>query len=566
VQLYSDRGWFVVDFFAIAEELGVEDGFAEVADWFADGTWIVFNAGFERRWFNYHTDAVQNIWDVAMLRKAIDGGGHFSLAQALKWDLGHELPKDEQASDWSQRPLTESQLRYAADDALWTWLLWHHWKAKADADHMRAFDMLDGMWPAVIEMEESGMLLDPERHAALVEKWRALEEERVSAIREYVGEDEIKNLNSGAQWSDFFNAILPDAYLDAWPKTAKTGLLSMANKDVQDIAALFGDNPIGEVLRLKADLTTVRKYISSFGDNLISLHEISRDGRIHARYNIAAARTGRFSSSGPNLQQIPRDRDFFGERLSVRQSFTAEPGNVLASLDYSGIELRVLALLSGDEQLLEDMIEGDVHLEVGSFWAGRRLDKKIAEDKDIRSKAKGVSFGIIYGSSELGLSGTMGCSLEKAEDLMGFWEDRYPKAFRLRYDAKRQAERDRGYLRVADGGTIYMGKEVSSTQAANYPVQRAALSIMAQAIIRHKDTLDDMRHDGHPAGAATRLIFTIHDALGDETAEEYGEYILRHMAEDMKAGFLDVFPGESTARLVEGGVGKNWGEIEEKEY
>jgi DNA polymerase I-like protein with 3'-5' exonuclease and polymerase domains len=423
-QVCSDDVWAVIDFFAIGEDLGAprEEGFRKVAHWFADAAWIVFNAGFEQRWFMQATAEPITCWDVGYLRRAIEGGGHFSLANMCLWDLEHTMPKDEQASDWGADVLTASQIAYAADDALWTWRLWRHWRAKADDGHMAAFNMLNDMIPAVIEMETSGLPLDPERHQELVDHWTELRDERVEALRQLVTDDEIENIRSGKQWNDFFSTVLPDEYLAAWPKTDKTGLLSTANADLKKVAALFHGTPFQDALILLSEFKTLDKYLSSFGEGLITRAHLDPEGRIRARYNIAAARTGRFSSSGPNLQQIPRDREFFGERLSVRRSFVASPGHQLVSLDYSGIELRVLALLSGDDQLLHDMVEGDVHLEMGSYM-------------EIRQSAKAVSFGIVYGISSLGLSVTLRSGMGRAQELIDYWASRYSKAFELRSQA-----------------------------------------------------------------------------------------------------------------------------------
>lgn len=837
-QICNDDVWAVIDFYAIGREAGVgKEGFREFAHWFDEGAWIVFNAGFEQRWFRDATDEPITCWDVANLIKAIEGGGHFSLAKRLLWDLEHEMDKEQQASNWDQEPLTEEQLVYAGDDALWTWKLWQHWRAKADDRHMDAFNLLNDLVIPVIEMETHGLVLDPDKHQRLTDSWVELMNDRVDQVREYITEEEVPNLNSGTQLSDFFMGVIPDEFVDAWPKTEKTGLLSTANKDLKMIgAALFGGTPFQEALHLLAEYKTLQKYVSSFGESLITKANMHPESRVEARYNIAAAKTGRFSScipahvlvdtptgqrpmgevyvgdevishlhraqrvtakmysgtcptyrislssgdavectanhrlltdhgwmaledilhettlnwltegsgrrslyggdqayhegdriptrglgeagaqgackdltgrtacrggeaavlpikaggvepyarkvrqpasqfqgglcrsqrlphsgsssvdenlrttgipapcrdvqgagftgdpsgvscpphqrrqdrqsigefsprvrvgtcgntpsyseirgiefvgavpvydlevetdhtfiaggvhvhnSSPNLQQIPRDRDFFGEYMSVRQSFVAPEGRQLVSLDYSGIELRVLALLTGDDQLLEDMVTGDVHLEVGSYMAGRRLDKKIREDKEIRSQAKGVSFGIIYGSSALGLSATLKSTIDRAQELMDFWEGRYPRAFKLRHEALADAQAHDGYLRMIDGGTIWMGKpaKVSITQCANYPVQRSALSVMARAITRHHESVLDARDAGHDIFMAS----TIHDALIDETSDEAAPLALQLMKRDMVEGYLDIFPDAPTERLVEGGAGPNWGELEDVE-
>jgi DNA polymerase I len=170
----------------------------------------------------------------------------------------------------------------------------------------------------------------------------------------------------------------------------------------------------------------------------------------------------------------------------------------------------VLALLSQDDQLLEDMLEGDVHSEVAAVIAGHPIDKSTTEGKKARTAAKGVSFGIIYGSGAGGLAVTMRTSVETAQAYINFWADRYSNAFDYRNTMMAEASSTR-YIRCADGGTIYMGKKPDLPKCANYPVQRAALSVMARALIRHKeharrrsiawravthtDDLDDPRRD-----------------------------------------------------------------------
>jgi DNA polymerase-1 len=248
--------------------------------------------------------------------------------------------------------------------------------------------------------------------------------------------------------------------------------------------------------------------------------------------------------------------------MSVRQSFVAELDNLLASLDYSGIEMRVLALLSAMRSSLKTWSHGDPHAVMAEYVVGRPIDKTVTEDKDLRQSMKAVNFGIVYGTTALGLAGRQGWTYSFAEDLLSYWGARYPTAWQLRFDAQMEAKsHPNKLLRMVDGGTIYMGKKPGLTRCANYPVQRAALSVMAYAIIRHKQSLDDFR-DRYPRDFV-RMASTIHDALIDEARENIAHEILRMMKQDMVAGYLDVFPGAPVDKLVEGGVGPNWGELEE---
>ena len=559
VSLSNDQVNAVVDFDRI------RGGFKSVAKLFEiDCDWVVFNAGFELRWF-YNARANPSCVDVGFLRRAILGGGGYSLAKCVQWDLGIDMSKEMQVSNWSAERLTTEQLDYAYLDAHLTWQLWRHWSEKADEGRWSATKLFNDMVPAVIEMEDTGMLLDHPYHKRLISDWTRVQEKKLRVIRKFVSEDDVANVDSNNQWSDFFARIMPDAFLRGWPRTEKTGQLQTTGEVLRNLAAHIEinnpspDNPLGLLFDSLADYKTISKYLSSFGESLLEKSEQERDKRVRARFNIAQAKTGRFSSSGPNLQQIPRDRELLGTVTSVRRSFVAGLGRKLVSLDYSGIELRVLALLSDDKQLLKDVVEGDVHSEVAAVIAGHEIDKTTPEGKAARSKAKGVSFGIIYGSAATGLSVTMRCSVEKAQGYIDSWSDRYYNAFRYRDLMMDEAYKTR-YIRCADGGTIYMGKTPEIPKAANYPVQRAALSVMAKAIARHKATLDKQRANGYQR--MTRMLSTIHDALIDEASSRDAEDCLQLMELDMTAAYLDIFPDAPLAKLVEGGIGPNWGELD----
>lgn len=553
VSLCNKKAHYLVDFDQI------KGGFRAVAHLFKGTEWIVFYAGFEQRWFNDAGSPEVHCVDVGNLRRAIMGGGHFKLMQIALWDLGITMNKEEQASNWAAPKLTQSQLDYAYDDAEVTWALWRYWYEQADAGHLDGMNMLNDMVPATIEMEEAGMKLSPRMHLKLCQSWEKTQADLIKTIRSLVGEADVKNIQSDRQWSDYFAALMPDTWIAHWPKTEKTGQLEMKSATLRRLAAKAGKGPLAETFDALADYKTITKYLSSFGRTLITKAKMSEDGRVHASYNIGAAKTCRFSSSGPNLQQIPRDKELLGVATSVRKSFIAPRGFRLVSLDYSGIELRTLALLSGDDQLLYDVIHGDVHAEVAAVVAGRPIDKRKPKDKALRSDAKKISFGIIYGAGANGIAVSMRTSLGRAQDYIDFWAERYPKAYNYRYKIMEEVEKTR-FCRMVDGGTVYMGKRADLPKCANYPVQRAALSVMANAIRRHKNTLDDVRAGGWQKD--TRILSTIHDALIDEARTKDAKDCLNHMEQDMICGFLDVFPGASTDNLVEGGIGPNWGKLD----
>ena len=536
----------------------IKGGFAKCAPLFNKGTWIVFYAPFEVRWF-LAAGTSPVLYDLANLRRAILGGGTFKLMQLAEWDLDVEMSKEEQASDWSAKKLRQEQLDYAYFDADITWRLWQYWAEQADAGHWSGFHIINDMLHGVIEMEDAGMMLDKRRHRTLVKEWEEIQDQKIADLREMVPETEVANLNSGAQWSDYFARYMPDDVLKGWPRTAKTGQLRTKADDLRRFAGLYHGTLLERLFDTLADHKKIGKYLSSFGETLITKANLSRDGRIHPSFNIGAAKTVRFSSSNPNVQQIPRDTILLGEDTSVRASFKAGLGRKLVSLDYSGIELRVLALLSGDKQLLEDMVEGDVHLEVASTIAGEAVDKGTKKGKALRQAAKAVSFGIIYGIGAPGLGATMRVPMTTAQKYIDFWATRYPDAFQLRYDMMDEVAHTR-YIRMVDGRTIYMGKTPDLPKCANYPVQSASLSVMARAITRHKITLDELRVIKRQR--MTRMIATIHDALIDEAATKDAAECYKAMEYDMTNAYLDIFPGAPIERLVEGGVGPHWGQLD----
>ena len=233
------------------------------------------------------------------------------------------MDKTEQASDWSDPDLTESQLEYAYNDALETWDLFQHWYDRADQDHLKAWQMLDDMVPPVIEMEEAGMLLDTHRHDRLIGEWTRIQHKKVAEISETVGSDDVANIRSDAQWSDYFSRILPDHVVGSWPRTEKTGQLSMKGEVLRSVAAQFEvehpGNPLTSLLDALAAYKKVSKYISSFGDSLLQKAHASPGSSAFAQGSTLQQRRPAGSpAAGPNLQQVPRDNELLGEATSVQ--------------------------------------------------------------------------------------------------------------------------------------------------------------------------------------------------------------------------------------------------------
>lgn len=564
VQIVNNDGAWIIDFDRI------KGGFNAYAKEFErDIDWIVFYSGFEMRWFRA-AGATPHIFDVQNQRKAVLGGGRYSLARMADLDLGVTMNKEQQTSDWSAKTLTQEQLDYAILDAQITWELWLYWGEQMDDGQRDCAALLDALTLPVIEMEDTGIMFDPGHHRELVSSWEQQLRHYHDEVRKHLpsvgdGPTVVQNLRSKSQLADVFASIFSDEVLSIWPRTEKTGQLQITNEALTKIGNIpeYKGSPVQELMLALARFNRVDKYLSSFGESLCIMAAAGPAGRIHPSFNIGAARTLRFSSSRPNVQQMPRDRLLFPDdehMTRVRRSFIAAPGRLLVSYDYSAIELRVLALLAGDEQLLQDVVYGDVHNEVAGMILGRENDKSTPEGKARRSAAKAVSFGIIYGSGAGGLSLTMGTDTNSAQRYIAYWQERYSAAFRYRHLIMDEAMQNGGFARMVDGGTIWMGKRPEMPECANYPVQRGAWSIMAEALIEHYKTLQDIDLY-YPE--FTRMSATIHDAMMDETHEDDAETVARAMAADMTAGYLAVFPGAPTENLLEGGAGSNWADLED---
>lgn len=277
----------------------------------------------------------------------------------------------------------------------------------------------------------------------------------------------------------------------------------------------------------------------------------SRTGRIHTWYHQAVAATGRLSSADPNLQNIPI-RTQEGRR--IRQAFIAEPGYKLLAADYSQIELRIMAHLSGDERLIRAFAEAaDIHQITAAEVFGVPLAQVSA---DQRRSAKAINFGLIYGMSSFGLARQLGVDRAAAQDYIDRYFRRYP-GVQIFMDSTRVQARKLGYVETLFGRRLYLPEiNVSNAQrrqyaertAINAPMQGTAADIIKLAMLRVQEWLDSKALDA-------RMIMQVHDELVFEVAEQAVEQakepIRRLMSEVAKL---------SVPLVVDIGVGNNWDE------
>ncbi|HZE43981.1 MAG TPA: DNA polymerase I [Steroidobacteraceae bacterium] len=323
-----------------------------------------------------------------------------------------------------------------------------------------------------------------------------------------------------------------------------TGQPSTAEDVLEELAETY---PLPKLI---LEYRGMAKLKSTYTDNL-PLQINPATGRIHTSYHQAVAATGRLSSQDPNLQNIPV-RTLEGRR--IRQAFIAPPGHSLVAADYSQIELRIMAHLSGDASLLRAFAEDrDVHQATAAEVFGIAPDLVSA---DQRRSAKAINFGLMYGMSAFGLARQLGIGRGDAQKYMDLYFERYPGVRRYMDETRRQA-RETGYVETVFGRRLYL-PEIQSRNAAlrqyaersaiNAPMQGTAADIIKRAMIEVDSWLQSSR-------IPARLIMQVHDELVLEVADEAVEALVGQTRTHMiRAADLSV------PLKVDVGVGRNWDE------
>ncbi len=355
--------------------------------------------------------------------------------------------------------------------------------------------------PVLAKMERAGMLVDPDRLHSLSEGLATQIADVERSIRDLAG-DETFNIGSPMQLSHvLFDVMgLPTKGL----KKTKRGYYSTNAKVLSDLAR---DH---EIVRLILDWREKSKIKSTYLDTLGPLRR--GDGRVHTTYNQTITATGRLSSSDPNLQNIPT-RSELGR--TVKTAFSAGEGSVFLAVDYSQIELRLLAHLSGDEHLVRAFNEGeDFHAET----AARVFGVPVSEvTPDLRSRAKAVNFGIVYGQQAYGLSQSLHISMAEARDMIDRYYEAYP-GVRTFLDSVVARAKQTGYAETMYGRRRHIPelkaknpqlRGFGERTAMNHPMQGTAADIIKIAMARVSRRLEE-------EGFAAHMILQVHDELDFE--------------------------------------------------
>ena len=500
---------------------------------------VLANYGITLRGIRYDTMLESYVLDSTATRHDMD-------SLALKY-LGRRTTHYEEVAGKGAKQIGFNQVPveqagpYAAEDAEITLCLHQTlWPRLCEQPPLQAlFEEVEiPLVPVLSAMERNGVLVDVEllqqQSRELAAKIAEIEHE----AHQMAGE--VFNLGSPKQIQ---NILYNRLELPVKAKTPK-GQPSTAESVLQELALEY---PLPQLI---LEYRGMSKLKSTYTDKLPELID-PRTGRIHTSYHQAVAATGRLSSSDPNLQNIPV-RTAEGRR--IRQAFIAAPGNRIISADYSQIELRIMAHLSGDLRLLEAFAAGeDIHRATAAEVFGVPPEQ-VTDDQ--RRSAKAINFGLIYGMSAFGLAKQLGIERGAAQAYVDRYFERYPGVKRFMDDTREQAKQQ-GYVETVFGRRLYLPeinaanaqrRQYAERTAINAPMQGSAADIIKRAMI-------DIHHWLQESDLEARMIMQVHDELVFEVRQAdvaaLGEQLRQRMA---------AAAGLKVPLTVDVGAGDNWDE------
>jgi DNA polymerase I-like protein with 3'-5' exonuclease and polymerase domains len=542
---------------------------------------FAFNATFDIKAITASSGIVPSspIFDVQQAMRCIDPceSGLPSMASAAGLLLGVTVPKNFGASDWGAE-LTDDQLQYAAADAVVTYacayeLLKHH---LVDRD-LRLMETITAALIPVAIMELNGMPVDTALHGGFIDTWRtelataeaALISATNGALTAHPTDDEVR---------DYIAAVARPEILAAWPRTASTGALQ-ANK--KSFGAFGADIPgIPELQAVRA----WRKGLSTYGPALLT--RVEEDGRIYPQFVISGARSGRFSSRNPNIQNIPLKSASF---KTFRTVFRATPGRSIIAADYSQIELRIMAQIAQDQAMNavyhrygeavpdKDLMDAnDIHMNTASTLCPGLGSLPKVERDHWRSLAKAANFGLIYGSGPAAFrvfaQATFGVELDHAEAaaVIESFRNMYPDIYLWQL---RQTEicRALGYVETKGGrrwNFHWRAKDIEALPdeieeyrindflegfernfSLNFPIQGCGAELMLKALAAVHQAL---------APYDVRLTASVHDEIVFDCADQDLKTVMAVIEDTMTQCWRDMFPDAPWKGVVEVKAGPDW--------
>ncbi|MAS87862.1 MAG: DNA polymerase I [Micavibrio sp.] len=484
--------------------------------------------------------------DTMLISYVLDGSSKKHNMDALSEELLGHVPisfKEVAGTGKAQKTFDEvpieDALNYAAEDADITLRLWHALKPRLAQEQMvSVYEQIERPLISVIaQMELDGIKVDPTvlhrlSHDFAVEMARLETEIHAIAGTNF-------NIASPKQIGE----ILFDQMNLSGGKKTKTGQYATDASALEKLAE-EGNEIVQKIL----DWRQMAKLRSTYTESL--QEQINpKTGRVHTSYSMAGTSTGRLASSDPNLQNIPIRTE---EGRKIREAFVADEGNILVSIDYSQVELRLAAAMANIKGLKEAFKAGtDIHALTASQVFDVPLDKMTSE---IRRNAKAINFGIIYGISSYGLAKNLAIPVEEAASYIKAYFSRFPELAEY-MEEKKQEARQYGYVKTLLGRKCYVNgihdkngqiRSFAERAAINAPLQGTAADIIKKAMIRMPQALKE-------ADLKSRMLLQVHDELIFEVPESEIESCIA-LAKDIMEHVVNL----DVPLLVEAGQGKNW--------
>ncbi|PAU36328.1 DNA polymerase I [Vibrio coralliilyticus] len=473
------------------------------------------------------------------------GGKHDMDSLALRF-LQHSCISFEQIAGKGKKQLTFNQIEleqaspYAAEDADVTLRLHNRLLANIEQDEKlkTIYEEVEvPLVPVLSRIERTGVLIDDMKLAAQSQEI-ALRLDELEQQAFEIAEQEF-NMNSPKQ----LQAILFEKMGLPVVKKTPSGTPSTNEEVLQELAL---DYPLPKLI---LEYRGLAKLKSTYTDKLPKMIN-PETGRVHTSYHQAVTATGRLSSTDPNLQNIPIRND---EGRRIRQAFIAPHGYKIMAVDYSQIELRIMAHLSGDKALLDAFQQGkDIHAATAAEIIGVDIEQVSAEQ---RRRAKAVNFGLIYGMSAFGLAKQLGIPRGEAQQYMDTYFERYPGVMQYMEDT-RSAAAEQGYVETIFGRRLHlpeiksrngMRRKAAERAAINAPMQGTAADIIKKAMLLVDEWIESQGQD------RVKLLMQVHDELVFEVQESALAEIESKVQELMEsAAQLDV------PLIAEAGHGDNW--------
>ncbi|MFL0986327.1 DNA polymerase I [Vibrio parahaemolyticus] len=529
-----DRDWVLEQLKPILED----DAQAKVGQNLKYDASVLARYGIEMKGIKYDTMLASYVYNSV-------GGKHDMDSLALRF-LQHSCISFEQIAGKGKNQLTFNQIEleqaspYAAEDADVTLRLHNRLFANIEQDEKlkSVYEEIEmPLVPVLSRIERTGVLIDDMKLSAQsVEIAARLEELEQKAYE--IAEQEF-NMNSPKQ----LQAILFEKMGLPVVKKTPSGTPSTNEEVLQELAL---DYPLPKLI---LEYRGLAKLKSTYTDKLPKMINPST-GRVHTSYHQAVTATGRLSSTDPNLQNIPIRNE---EGRRIRQAFVAPAGYKILAVDYSQIELRIMAHLSGDQALLDAFRDGkDIHAATAAEIMGVSIDQVSSEQ---RRRAKAVNFGLIYGMSAFGLAKQLGIPRGEAQAYMDKYFERYPGVMQYMEDT-RSAAADKGYVETIFGRRLHlpeiksrngMRRKAAERAAINAPMQGTAADIIKKAMLLVDQWIQE------EGNGCVKLLMQVHDELVFEVEESSLSEIESKVQKLMESA------AELKVPLVaEAGHGDNW--------